>query len=221
MIGQFAEKAGDYGKAAENYITAYGVFKDPSISKVLNGLAATLYNQQKFADAEKVFRQFYAADQGPESAALLGQTLYKQGKIDEALAIYKEGYAKKKTAVPGAEHRHHPEQGGQGQAGLDERDDQRPDRSRRSQSEGIQEPPRRGREPLRRPGQGARRELRQDRGAQQGHRGVHQDLSTPSSTARPRTSFPRPTSGCSRRSTATSKPRSRPSPRSRPARRAS
>jgi tetratricopeptide (TPR) repeat protein len=97
MIGQFAEKAGDYGKAAENYITAYSVFKDPSISKVLNGLAATLYNQQKFADAEKVFRQFYAADQGPESAALLGQTLYKQGKVDEALAIFKEGYAKKKT----------------------------------------------------------------------------------------------------------------------------
>jgi tetratricopeptide (TPR) repeat protein len=97
MIGQFAEKAGDYGKAAESYITAYSLFKDPSISKALNGLAATLYKQQKFADAEKVFRQFYAADQGPESAALLGQTLYKQGKTDEALAIYKEGYAKRRT----------------------------------------------------------------------------------------------------------------------------
>jgi len=97
MIGQSAEKAGDYGKAAENYITAYGIFKDPSISKQLNSLAATLYKNQKFAEAEKVFRQFYAADQGPESAALLGQTLYKQGKTDEALAIFKEGYAKKKT----------------------------------------------------------------------------------------------------------------------------
>jgi tetratricopeptide (TPR) repeat protein len=97
MIGQFAEKAGDYGKAAENYITAYGILKDPSISKQLNGLAATLYKNKKFAEAEKVFRQFYAADQGPESAALLGQTLYKQDKVDEALAIYKEGYAKKKT----------------------------------------------------------------------------------------------------------------------------
>lgn len=97
MIGQFAEKAGDYGKAAENYITAYGILKDPSISKQLNSLAATLYKGQKFAEAEKVFRQFYAADQGPESAALLGQTLYKQGKIDAALAIYKEGYAKKRT----------------------------------------------------------------------------------------------------------------------------
>ena len=97
FIGQLAEKAGDYGTAAENYITAYGILKDPSISKQLNSLAATLYKGQKFAEAEKVFRQFYAADQGPESAALLGQTLYKQNKIDEALAIYKEGYAKKKT----------------------------------------------------------------------------------------------------------------------------
>lgn len=97
LIGQFAEKAGDYGTAAENYIAAYNIFKDPSISKQLNNLAATLYKGQKFAEAEKVFRQFYAADKGPESAALLGQTLYKQNKVDEALAIYKEGYARKKT----------------------------------------------------------------------------------------------------------------------------
>ncbi len=97
MIGQFAEKSGNYGKAAENYIKAYGILKDPSISKQLNGLAATLYKNGKFAEAETVFRQFYAADKGPESAALLGQTLYKQDKIDEALAIYREGYAIKKT----------------------------------------------------------------------------------------------------------------------------
>jgi hypothetical protein len=97
LIGNFAEKASDYGKAAENYITAYGILKDPAISKQLNSLAATLYKGGKLADAEKVFRQFYASDQGPESAALLGQTLYKQNKVDEALAIFKEGYAKKKT----------------------------------------------------------------------------------------------------------------------------
>jgi tetratricopeptide (TPR) repeat protein len=97
MIGQFAEKAGDYGKAAENYIKAYGLFKDPSISKVLNGLAATLYKNQKFAEAEQVFRQFYAANKDAESAMLLGQTLYKQNKTDEALAVFKEGYAIKRT----------------------------------------------------------------------------------------------------------------------------
>ncbi len=98
LIGQFSEGAKDYGAAAENYILAYNLFKDPSISKQLNSLAATLYKGQKYAEAEKVFRQFYAADKGPESAALLGQTLYKQGKVDEALALYKEANAKKKDA---------------------------------------------------------------------------------------------------------------------------
>lgn len=97
LIGQFAEKAGNYGKAAENYIKAYGLFKDPSISKVLNGLAATLYKNQKFAEAEQVFRQFYAANKDAESAMLLGQTLYKQNKTDEALTVFKEGYAIKRT----------------------------------------------------------------------------------------------------------------------------
>jgi len=97
LLGQFAEKAGDYGAAAENYIAGYALFKASSISKALNSLAVSLYNGKKFAEAEKVLRQFYAADQGPDSASYLGQTLYKQGKVDEALAIYKEGYAKKKT----------------------------------------------------------------------------------------------------------------------------
>jgi len=97
MIGQFAEKNGDFGKAAENYITAFGIFKDPSISKQLNGLANTLYKSGKFAQAEEVFQHFYDADKGPESAALLGQTLYKQDKFDQALAVFREGYAKKRT----------------------------------------------------------------------------------------------------------------------------
>jgi tetratricopeptide (TPR) repeat protein len=97
FIGGLSEKAGDYGTAAENYITAYGILNDPSIFKQLKTLADTLYKGQKYAEAEKVFRQFYAADKGPESASLLGQTLYKQNKVDEALAIYKEGFAKKKT----------------------------------------------------------------------------------------------------------------------------
>ncbi|GEM_PF-467005 len=99
LLGQFAEKAGDYGAAANAYITAYGVVKDPGIKKLFDGLASTLYKNQRYADAEKVFRQFYAADQGPESAALLGQTLYKEGKIDEALAVYKKAYARKRTAA--------------------------------------------------------------------------------------------------------------------------
>ncbi|MGD1010063.1 MAG: tetratricopeptide repeat protein [Candidatus Aminicenantales bacterium] len=98
LIGTFAEKSGDYGAAAASYITAYGILKDPSITKQLNNLASTLYKSQKYVEAEKVFREFYAADQGPESASLLAQTLYKEGKVDEALAIYREAYSKKRTA---------------------------------------------------------------------------------------------------------------------------
>ena len=97
LIGEFAEKAGDFGGAANSYITAYGILKDPAISKKLNGLAATLYKNQKYAEAEQVFRQFYAADKGAESASLLAQTLIKEGKTDEGLAVYREAYARKKT----------------------------------------------------------------------------------------------------------------------------
>lgn len=98
LIGRFAEKSGDYGAAAQAYITGYGLFKAPSISKALNGLAKTLYDGGKYAEAEQVFRQFYAADKGAESAALLAQTLDKQGKEDEALAVYKEAYGRKRDA---------------------------------------------------------------------------------------------------------------------------
>lgn len=96
LLGKFAEKAGDYGAAAEHYIAGYAIFKAPSIGKALNSMAVTLYNGKRFAEAEKVLRQFYEADKGPESATYLGQTLYKQGKVDEALAVYKEAYAKKR-----------------------------------------------------------------------------------------------------------------------------
>jgi len=97
LIGNSAEKAGDNVKATENYILAYNAFKDQNIVKQIKSLADKLYKAQKYAEAEQVLRKFYAADQGPESATVLGQTLYKQGKVDEALAIYKEAYAKKKT----------------------------------------------------------------------------------------------------------------------------
>ena len=97
LIGNSAEKAGDNAKATENYILAYTALKDPSIIKQIRSLADKLYKAQKYPEAEQVLRKFYAADQGPESATVLGQTLYKQGKVDEALAIYREAYAKKKT----------------------------------------------------------------------------------------------------------------------------
>ncbi len=97
LIGEFAEKTGDFGAAAQAYITGYSILKDPGIARQLDKLAVTLYNSKKYAEAEQVFRQFYASAQDERSAMLLGQTLDKEGKIDEALAIYKEAYARKKS----------------------------------------------------------------------------------------------------------------------------
>lgn len=97
LIGQALEKTDPAG-AADEYINAYQIGKDPGVAALLGKLGKTLYDAGKYADAEKIFRQFYATAQDAESAVILGQTLYKAGKTDEALAIYKEAYGKKKTA---------------------------------------------------------------------------------------------------------------------------
>ena len=97
LIGKAAETAGNNAKATENYILAYDAFKDPNIVKQIKSLADKLLKAQQLAEAEGVLQKFYAADQGPESATVYAQTLYKQNKIDQALAIYREAYAKKRT----------------------------------------------------------------------------------------------------------------------------
>ncbi len=97
LIGQAAEKAKDYGAAAEAYITSYGILKNPQIAADLKKLGKSLYDAKKFADAEKIYRQFYASAKDAESAIILGQTLNKMGKTDEALDLFKEAYSKKKT----------------------------------------------------------------------------------------------------------------------------
>jgi tetratricopeptide (TPR) repeat protein len=97
LIGQAAEKAKDYGGAAEAYIQAYGLLKAPQIAADLKKLGLSLYNAKNYEGAEKIFRQFYASAKDAESATILAQTLNNMGKSDEALAIYREAYAKKKT----------------------------------------------------------------------------------------------------------------------------
>jgi tetratricopeptide (TPR) repeat protein len=97
LQGQAAEKAKDWGGAAQAYIQSYGILKDPKIAAQLRKIGKSLYDNKEFDAAEKVYREFYASAKDAESAVLLGQTLYKSGKTDEALAIFKEGYAKKKT----------------------------------------------------------------------------------------------------------------------------
>jgi len=97
LAGDFAVKAGDFGSAADNYITAYGVGKDPKTAAKVQSLGKRLYDQKKFAEAIKVYQALYASAQDTESAKILAQAYYKAGDIDKALATYKEAYAKKKS----------------------------------------------------------------------------------------------------------------------------
>lgn len=97
LMGDAAEKAGNNVKATENYILAYNAFKDPNIVKQIRTLGDNLYKAQKYDEAEQVLKKFYEADQGPESATVYAQTLYKLNKTGQALTIYREAYAKKKT----------------------------------------------------------------------------------------------------------------------------
>ncbi len=97
LIGQAAEKSKDYGGAAAAYITAYGILKNPQIAADLKKLGKSLYDAKNYEGAEKIYRQFYASAKDAESAIILAQTLNNMGKTDEALAIFKEAYAAKKT----------------------------------------------------------------------------------------------------------------------------
>lgn len=97
LQGQAAEKAKDWGGAAQAYIQSYGILKDPKITVQLKKIAKSLYDSKQYDAAEKIYREFYSASKDAESAVILGQTLFRNGKTDEALAVFKEAYAKRKT----------------------------------------------------------------------------------------------------------------------------
>ncbi|HEX2695538.1 MAG TPA: hypothetical protein VHP61_07265, partial [Acidobacteriota bacterium] len=97
LQGQAAEKAKDMGAAADAYIASYAILKDPQIMVQINKLAETLNDAKQFAQAEQVRRTLYNHAKDAESALKLGNALYRNNKADEALALFKEAYAKKQT----------------------------------------------------------------------------------------------------------------------------
>jgi len=95
-LAQAQEKAND-AAAADSYIAAYGILKKPEILAGVKKMAKTMYDAKNFAGAEKAARAAYNVGKDSTTAVFLGQTLYKAGKNDEALTIFKEAYAQKKT----------------------------------------------------------------------------------------------------------------------------
>jgi hypothetical protein len=94
---QAREKARDYKGAAESYATSYGILKNPQILGSLKKLGKTLYDAKAFAEAEKVFQVISATTKDPELTMLYAGALFKSGKADEALTIYKEIYGRQKN----------------------------------------------------------------------------------------------------------------------------
>ncbi|MBC7362537.1 MAG: tetratricopeptide repeat protein [Candidatus Aminicenantes bacterium] len=97
ILGSAAEKAKDTSSAVEAYLTAYSLLKDPKILGMVKKMGKEYYDAKNYAEAEKVFRAVYNLNKEPEVAVFLGQLLIRNNKNDEALALLKEAYSKKKS----------------------------------------------------------------------------------------------------------------------------
>lgn len=95
--GQALEKAKNFTGAVDDYASAYGLLKNPQILAALRKTGKVLYDDKNYAGAEKAFRAAYNIAKDFESGTLLGLTLLRGGKTDDALPILKESYAKKRT----------------------------------------------------------------------------------------------------------------------------
>lgn len=97
VLGEAAEKSNDFAGAAGAYANAYSVLKNPQILASLKKLGKTLYDSKSYAEAEKVFKVVAGTTKDPEITMLYAGALFKSGKVDEALAVYKDIYAKQKN----------------------------------------------------------------------------------------------------------------------------
>jgi len=96
-LGHALEKARDTSGAVEAYLTAYSLLKNPKILVTVKKMGKDYYDAKNYAEAEKVFRAIYNLNRESDIAVFLGQLLIRNNKNDEALALLKEAYGKKKS----------------------------------------------------------------------------------------------------------------------------
>jgi tetratricopeptide (TPR) repeat protein len=102
LTAQALDKAKDVKGALDEYMTAYGILKDPktqaTILAEIKKQAKSFYEAKNYADAEKVFRTLAQANpRDAESLTFVALCLYKGGKVDEAMAMWKDAFAKSKS----------------------------------------------------------------------------------------------------------------------------
>jgi hypothetical protein len=97
LEGQAQEKAKDYQGAVDSYANSYTMLKDPKILAGIKKLGKTLYDAKAYEAAEKAFKAAYTATKDNDIAAIYAQSLYRNDKDAEALALFKEIYGRKKS----------------------------------------------------------------------------------------------------------------------------
>ncbi|OGD23157.1 MAG: hypothetical protein A2Y69_11995 [Candidatus Aminicenantes bacterium RBG_13_59_9] len=97
VYAQACEKTKDFKNAVDSYIQSYNILKNKQILADLNKMGKQMMEGKHYADAEKLYRTLYASAKDTDTGSLLARSLYHSGKVSEALAIYKEIYARKKT----------------------------------------------------------------------------------------------------------------------------
>jgi hypothetical protein len=95
--GDAMEKGKDYAGAASAYASSYALLKNPQILGSLKKLGKTLYDARAYAEAEKVFKVVSGTTKDPEITMLYAGVLFKNGKTDDALSVYKDIYSKQRN----------------------------------------------------------------------------------------------------------------------------
>jgi len=96
-MGQAQEKAKDFKGAVDSYANSYTLLKNPQIMASIKKLGKTLYDAKAYADAEKAFHAAYTVTKDNDIAVVYAQSLYRNNKDAEALALFKEIYGRQKS----------------------------------------------------------------------------------------------------------------------------
>jgi tetratricopeptide (TPR) repeat protein len=94
---QACEKTRDFKSAVDSYIQSYNILKNKQILADLNKMGKALMDSKNYAEAEKLYRTLYTSAKDEATGTLLARSLYHSGRKEEAMAVFKEIYSRKKS----------------------------------------------------------------------------------------------------------------------------
>lgn len=97
LVGQSQQKANDIAGALASYEAAYNLVKDNQILNEVKKMGKAFMDAKKYAEAEKIYRFLLGTGKDPDSIRIIADILAQTGRKGEALQMFKDMYAKKKT----------------------------------------------------------------------------------------------------------------------------